>query len=152
SDDQHRDRGLQGEREAWLGSLVQHHPADKGQRSQDQDGWHKYFGDAVGQTLHGRLGALGLLDKPHDLRERRVLADLRGFEDEAARLVQRGADDLLSGSLLDRQAFAGQHALVERRAALFDDTVYRHLLARADAYVIADLDRFDRNVLFGPIA
>ena len=40
-----------------------------------------------------------------------------------------------------RQALAGQHALVERRAALVDHAVDRHLLARADAHQVADAAR-----------
>ena len=91
------------EREARLRPLIQHHPADKGQRRQDQDGGYEHFGDAVGQALHGRLRALGFLDQPHDLRERGVLADLGGPEDEAAGLVQRGANDLLARALFNGQ-------------------------------------------------
>ena len=89
----------------------------------------KYAGDRVGQALHRRLRALGLLDQPDDLGERRVRADLGRAEDEAAGLVERRADDRVAGALLDRQALAGQHALVERRVALGDHAIDRHLLA-----------------------
>ena len=54
--------------------------------------------------------------------------------------------------LLDRQALAGQHALVERRAALGDHAVDRHLLARADPDQVADDDRLDRDVLLDAVA
>ena len=66
-------------------SWTEDQPADEGQRRQHQDGRHEHFGDAVGQALHRRLGALRLLDQPHDLRERGVLADLGRAEDEASR-------------------------------------------------------------------
>ena len=56
------------------------------------------------------------------------------------------------GPFFDRQALAGQHALVERRAALVDDAVDRHLLARPHADQVADLDCFDRDILLDAVA
>ena len=117
-DDQHRDGRLQRERHARLGPEDQ--PADERQRRQDQDGRHEHFGDAVGQALHRRLGALRLLDQADDLRERRVAADLGRAKTKQPVLLSVAPMTCVARTLLDRQALAGEHALVERRAALLD--------------------------------
>ena len=51
---------------------------------------------------------------------------------EHAGPVDGAADDRVAGALRDRQRLAGQHRLVDRRAALDDDAVDRQSLARAD--------------------
>ena len=60
-----------------------------------------------------------------------------GPEHEGAVRVEGRADDLVAGLLLDRHGFAGEHRLVDRRRALDDDAVDRHLLARPDAQQVA---------------
>ncbi len=45
-------------------------------------------------------------------------------------------------------ALARQHRFVHAAAALDDDAVHRHALARPDAHHIADLHQFQRHVLF----
>ena len=70
----------------------------------------------------------------------------RGLDDEAAVAVEGGAGDLVAGRLLHRDGLAGQHALVERRAAFDDEAVDRDLGAGADAQAIAGADLGERHV------
>ena len=58
---------------------------------------------------------------------------------------------LSPGRLLDRDRLAGQHRLVDARAALQHLAVDRHLLARAHAQAVADVHVRQRNVLFGAV-
>src|SRR5215212_2043015 len=73
-------------------------------------------------------------------------------EDEAARLIECRANDGITRFLLDGQALAGQHALVERRATFGHHPVDRDFLARANPDEIADHDLFDGDVLLDAVA
>ena len=54
----------------------------------EQDGGHEPGGDLVGESLHGGLGALGVLDEPDDLGQGAVGADGGGANDEGAGAVE----------------------------------------------------------------
>ena len=101
--------------------------------------------DAVDEPLDVRLSGLGLLDPADDPLDRGVLADVRRLHEEDAVLVDRRADDLVAGGLLDRDGLAGQHRLVDGRLALGDDPVGRDPLAGADLHHVADFEVLDRN-------
>ena len=62
-------------------------------------GRHEIRADPVGQLLDRRLAALRFLHEPHDLRQRRVLADLGRFEADQPLLVDGRADDLVARAL-----------------------------------------------------
>ena len=67
-------------------------PADEGQQGQAEHHRHEDGGDAVGQALHRRLGALRLLHQADDPGQHRVPAHPRGLDPQQARAVDRGAD------------------------------------------------------------
>ncbi len=56
---------------------------ERDHRDHEHDG-HEHRGDAVGQPLHRRLRALRLLDQAGDLRQRGVVPDPGGLDDEPA--------------------------------------------------------------------
>ena len=58
-------------------------------------------GDAIGEPLHVGLARLGVGDELGDLRQRGVLADLRGADDQAAAGVDRRARHVVAGADLD---------------------------------------------------
>ena len=80
----------------------------------------------------GALPVCASVDEPGDLRQRGVGADLGRADDQPAAGVDRRARDLGARADLDRHRLAGQHAHVDRRAALLDDAVGGDLLAGAD--------------------
>ena len=75
-DEQHRYRGHQRVRDAWLRAERVPHRAGP-DRDQHDDG-HEDAGDPVREPLHRRFRALRGLDHADDLREHGVLADFRG--------------------------------------------------------------------------
>ena len=108
--------------------------------------------DLVGEALHRRLRALGVLDEAHDLRQRRVLADGAGPDTRLPVRLSGGADDDVAGGLLDRHALPGQHALVDAGRAVLDDAVDGDLLAGPDPDQVADDDVLDGDVDLGAVA
>ena len=126
-------------------------PRDERASAATDDGRHEPRGDAIGQLLDRRAAALRLADHADDLRQQRVGADPLGAHDEAAGAVDRAAGDRRPApSPPDR--LAGDHRLVDRRAALDDDAVDRHLLAGPDAQQVADRDVRQRHVLVAAVA
>ena len=105
------------------------------EHDRDEDGR-----DAICEPLHRRLPGLGRFDEPRDLCERRVGPDLGRTHDEAAVCVDRRPDDLRRRLDLDRHGLAGQLRLVDRRFALDDDPVGRHLLAGTNDEQVTDLE------------
>src|SRR6266542_498935 len=94
---------------------------------------------AVGQALAGRLGVLRLLDQLDDLGEGRVGPDLGGPHPQGPVLVDGRADDLVAWLLVERQALAGDHRLVDLAVAVDHLAVHRHLRSRAHQQQVADL-------------
>ncbi len=143
-DDQHGDRVDQGIVQGRLRSGEQ--PDDERHPGDRHDGRHEPARDQVGEAGDRRPRALGLLDEPHDLGERRLGADPRGPQGERAARVQRRADDLVAWSLHDGQRLAGEHRFVDGRGALDDDAVDRHLLTGSHAHDVVVADLGDRQV------
>ena len=81
------------------------------------------------------------------MREHGVAPDLLGAHHEAARLVQRAADDLGASLLGGRHRLACYHRLVKRGAALDEHAIDRHLLARSHPQPVAGNDMLERNLL-----
>ena len=148
-DDDDADERRQRERDARLRPERQPHEERAGR--DDEDDRHEDLGDAIGQSLDGRLAALGATHEVDDAGERGVAADPRRPHHERAGRVERRTDDLGAGGHLDRHGLAGQHAGVDRGGALDDDAVDGHLLARPDAQQVADRHRLERHVLFAPV-
>ncbi len=149
-DDQHRDEGLQRQGEARV--RPEDEPGREGERREDEHRRDEPTGDGVGQPLDRGLRHLRLLDQLDDLGQRGLLADARRPQDERAAAIEGRADHLVAGALLDRQALAGQHRLVNGRAALDHDAIDRHLVAGADAQQIARDHLRQRDVGFLAVA
>src|SRR3546814_18661601 len=96
--------------------------------------------------LDRRFRRLGRLDHADDLGEHRVAADLGGAEPEGAGLVDGGPDAGVAGLLGDGDRFAGDHGLVDRRAAIDDLAVDGDLTAGADDDDTADGHIFERDM------
>src|SRR5262249_11898853 len=107
-------------------------------------------GGAVGEPLRGRLRVLSLLDELDDLRERGVRTDRAGARTQGSLLVDRRADQLLAWMLGNRQALSGDHRLVNRRFAFFDERVDGDLGAGADQQQVADGDLGGRRSTSSP--
>jgi hypothetical protein len=140
-DEQHGDGMRQRARRRVAGQQ----PAAESQSRQHADRRHEARRDAVGELLHRQLGGLGVVDHLHDAGEHGVAAHRGGAQREAAGAVDAAADDRVARRLGHRQRFAGDEGLVHRRAAVLDDAVGGHAVARAHAQQVADLHLVDRH-------
>ncbi len=140
-DDQDRDRS--GEGEGRPRPVAE--PEAEGADGKGDDDRHEDAADPVGQPLHRRFARLRLGDQAGDLGQGGALADAGGADDEATADVDRRADDLLPRPDLDRHRLAGDQRLVDRRGAVLDDPVGRHLLPWPDDEAIADRELLDRD-------
>ena len=143
-DDEHRD-GVE-RREGEGGRRPHGQPEQEGGGGDDQHGGHEDAGDAVGEGLHGGLGGLGRLDEGDDAGEHGVGADLCGAHAEGAGAVDRRAEDLRAGGLVDGHALAREHRLIDRAGAGQDDAVDGDLVAGADEHDVAGADLIDGHV------
>ena len=112
---------------------------------------HEPAGHLIGQPLDRRARTLRLGDHLDDLGQQRVAADLVGAHHEAAGLVQRARDHLGPGFLGDGHGFARHQGFVERGAAFENDAIHRHLLARPDPQMVADLQAVDLHLVVGAV-
>ena len=142
-DDQHRDGVDQPIGERRLRSPQR--PDHEGYQSDQHHGGYEEACHRVGEFLDRRAAALGIRDHLDDFRQQRVLADALGGHDEAARLVDGTAGDVVALGFLDRDRLAGDHRLVNRARTLDDGPVNRDFLARPDPQPVARLDLVERN-------
>ncbi len=119
--------------------------------SRNDHGGNEPAGDLIGQPLDRRARALRVRDHLHDLRQQRVAPDLVGAHHEAAGLIERARDHPATGLFGDGHGFACHQGLVERGAALENDAVHRHLLARPHPQTIADLQAVDLDLMVGTV-
>ena len=147
-DDEDGDRVEQGEVEGWrrAGDV----PRDERQGGDGEHDRDEDPGDGVGQSLDRRPRALGLLDEADDLGQDRVGPHAGRPVGEGTRGVQRRTDDLVAGTLAGGHALAGDHALVDRRAALQHQAIDGDALTWTDQQHVADDDLFDRDVNLRP--
>ena len=106
-------------------------PAGEGERSQHQ--YHRYedAGDAVGQPLDRGARSLCLAHQAHDARERGGRADAGGTHPQRAGAVDRAGEHRIATAARHRDALPGQHALVDRGAAIDHFAVDRERFSRA---------------------
>ncbi len=116
-------------------------PGEEGDQGHADHHRHKDPRDPVGQPLDRRLRALGLFHQADDLSQRRLGAHAGRLELEQALLVDGPAHNLIARPLVNRQALAGEHRLVHRRAALDDDAIHRQPLAGPDHHQVAQHHR-----------
>ena len=126
--------------------VAEDHPRGEGDEPTDEGDEHQPERGPVGEALAGGLGVLGLLDELDDLGERGVGADPGGPGVQDAVAVDGGADDLGARALVDREALAGDHRLVDLAVAVLDDAVDGDLRAGADDEQVADDDLTGRDL------
>ncbi len=129
-----------GEQQRLGGGTSDSQPGQEGRRSGDQRDQYKPERGPVGEPLSGCLGVLCLPDQRDDLRERGLGADLGRPYPQRAGGVDGGADHLVAGRLVYRQALAGDHRLVDLAVAVLDHAVHRDLGAGSDQKQITDRD------------
>jgi hypothetical protein len=71
--------------------------------------------DAVDQPLHRRLRALRLLDQTNDAGQQRMRPHPRRLAAQQAVAVHRRGEHPVARRLAERQAFSGQHGLIDAR-------------------------------------
>ena len=145
-DDQHGHRGDEAARR-----VAEQRPDGEREGRQRQDDRHEHGGHPVGQPLHGRLGGLGVPDQLRDPGDRGVPADACHLDDQPPRRVERRAGDLVAGLLVDGDALAGEHRLVDTRAAVEDHPVGGHLLAGPDQEPHPGTQQGDVDQPLGPV-
>ncbi len=79
-----------------------------------QHGGHEHGADAVGQSLHGRLLVLRVLDQAQHLAQLSVGADPAGPHHEAAAQRDGAAEHGVAGTHVLRLGLARHHAAVHR--------------------------------------
>jgi len=124
--------------EARLGADEE--PKRKREEGDHRDGGDEPAGDAVGEALDGRAGALGVGDELDDAGEQGVGADFFGAEGEAAGGVDGAGGDGIAGGFFGGDGFAGEHGFVDGGAAVEDGAVDGDLRTGADAKGVADVD------------
>src|SRR5699024_938577 len=98
------------------------------------------------------LARARVLDEVEDFRGCRLAEGARRAQAEQAAGVYAAAHHLVAHGDAARQALAGEGAGVQAGAALDDDAVYRHLLARPDDYDAARLDLVGVDALDSALA
>src|SRR5262249_48375627 len=84
--------------------------------------------------------------------ERGAASDRRGLDLEDALAVEGAADDAVAGALLDGHGFAGDHRLVDARAARAYGAVDRDGVARLDPKPVSDPHLGERHLaLLAPL-
>jgi hypothetical protein len=114
-----------------LGSPASHHPPTATSARAATTGTNTEAIRSARRWI-GAFEPCALLDQCDHLRQRRLRAHRRRPHRQPPVRVHRGPDDLVARRLLCRNGLAGQHRLVDRRRTGEDETVGRHLLARAD--------------------
>ncbi len=92
-----------------------------------------------------------MLDHLDDLRQGSVRSDGGGPDHEPSLLIDGGSEHLVPGHLVHWQRLPGQHGLVDRGKAVFDDSVRWDLLSGQNHHPIAGQDTLDWNRLLRSI-
>ena len=146
ADDQHRD--APGQRIAEL--PAQQQPDKGGQHRNGDDRGHKKAGNGIGDLGNGGLGGGGIADHPDDLGQRGILAHTGGFALQETGLVGGGGADLVSRSLVHRDALAGQGTLVHGAGTFQHKAVHRDVLTGAHHKEVALFHLCNGHSHFGP--
>ena len=127
-------------------------PGDEGEQGDGEDDGHKYGSHAVRQALDGGLGSLRLLHHADNAGEDGIGSNSGRAHAQQAVLVDGRTDHLVALTLLHRHALAGDHRLIDQRAAGEDHAVDGNLLAGPHDQIIADTYVLDGQLDLVPIA
>ena len=145
-DHQHRQRRHPAKRRRTAGRdllqrrVIRHHERRRRQR---QDRRQEVLGQAVRHPLDMRLVSPRFGHQLNHLAQRRLVADLVGADVQGAELVHRAGVDCVPFAFVDRQAFARQRALIDRRAAGQNGPVDGHAFAGPHDDDVAGLNLVD---------
>ena len=106
---------------------------------------YKNTGNTVCDLSNRCFGGCGITDHFDDLGECGVFAYTGCFAFDKSGLVDGGSGNKITGSFVNRDAFAGQCRFVDGAGTFDDHTVDRNVLTRAYDENITFFDLFDRN-------
>ncbi len=122
-DDQHTDRrGHRG-----IDVVPGQQPDHEGEDRDRQHHRDEHRRDLVREPLDRCLACLGVQHRLTDPGQQGVAADAADLDDEASVGVEGAADDFVTDRLLDREALAGDHRLVDGAGTLDHTPVGGHL-------------------------
>ncbi len=121
-------------------------PAQGGQGGHDQHGGRVDPQHPVDQVQDPGLEGPGVLDVAHDLGQEALGSDCRDADQQRPRAVDRTANDRIALGALDRDRLAGDHGLVDGRAATGHVAVNRDALTGAHSHQIAQCHLGDRDL------
>jgi len=147
-DDQHGDHAHQRGREV----ASRRQPDEEHDDGDGDHHRHEHRRNLVGDLLDRRLAALRLLDQADDLSQRRLPPHARCPELEQPLFVDRGPDHFHPRQLIDRQALAGNHALINSAVTLQHHAVDGDLLAGAHDHLVPDSHLRHRDIDLYPVA
>ncbi len=118
-------------------------PPDGRHQRDRQHHRHENRGDAVGQLLHRRLGGLGRLHQPHDLRQRGLTAHAGCLDRQSSVGVDRPGHHFVADIANNRQRLAGDHRLIHGRPPRENHSIHRNPIARPNQQPIAEVHLLD---------
>jgi hypothetical protein len=121
-------------------------PSAKGQQRDEHDHRDKHRTHPVHQALNGCLGRLGTLNQPDDPGQSGFRTDGRCLHQQQAVSIDRTATDTIARLLRNRQAFTGQHGLVQVAAPLHNLAIHCYPLTGFHNNHIAHADRIDGDL------
>ena len=140
-DDEHGNGHEDGDGEG--GRRAEDDPEEEGGQGYGDDGRDEPCGDGIGQALDGSLGGLGFLDEADDAGEDRVLSHLSRPVGEGAGAVDGCPVDGSARGLVNGDALAGEHGLVNGGRAVHHLAVHGEFFAGTDHYEVFQLHSVD---------
>lgn len=114
-------------------------PDDKGEDGDEEDGGDEERRDAIGETLNGSAGTLGLPDHLDDLGEQGIGPDAPGLHDEAAGAVDGSTGNSSAWKFLDGDGLSGDHGFVDGASAFEDRAVDGDFFTGSNAEPVSHL-------------
>ena len=124
-------------------------PDNGGNRGGDDGDDREVERRPVRQGLGARARRLGLLDEPHDTRERGLVAGSRHLDTQRALSVDGAGDHPVARRLVHRLGLAGDHRFVDGAGPFLHDAVGGNARAGPDEQQVAALQFRDRDFLRG---
>ena len=146
-DDQHRHRRHDGS--GQLAHAADREPHHEGERREGKYRGHEDGGYPIDYTLHGSLGALGLLHHADNLCQHGLAAYLAGGEAQGAADDDGARQHAVAGMLGYSLGLTAYHALVYRRCGVApsgDHAVDSHFLSGSHLDAVAGLHSRERHL------
>lgn len=114
----------------------------------DEGNRHEQVGHLVGEVLDRCAPCLRFFDEAYNLSQRCISANFFDMDDEGTCFDNATGIDM-STFLLNRWVrFTGDGSLIDGSITVFDAAVDTNFFAEMDRNMVADLQRFDRNLTF----